>query len=252
MGGLSIFLSLKKMLPNENFLYLADQKNCPYGSKREFQIKKLSFQNTKFLVSKNCKLIVIACNTATTLAIDYLRTKLPQLVFIGVVPPLKPASRTTKTGHILLLSTRATQKSRYLKKLINDFASNKIVYNISCSGLVELIERGETKGMKIKKLLKNFLKTALQDKKIDVVITGCTHYYFIKKSLINLLGNKLTFIDPNSAVGCQVRRVLRCKKLFCRKRNKDLFFTTGNPLLFEKSFEKLMGFKIKAKKIKMV
>lgn len=250
IGGLSIFLALKKLLPKENFIYLADQKNCPYGEKSRGEIKKFSLQGVQFLLKKDCKLIIIACNTATTAAINYLRKKLPGVSFIGVVPPVKPAAEQNRTGHFIILSTKATQKSKYLKQLINKFAKNKVVYNLFCPGLVKIIEKGKTGGKKVNNLLKKCLKSALKDPKVDILATGCTHYPFARGAILSLFPQKIKFIEPSLDVARQVKRVLKQKNIFSEKKETDKFFTTGVPHSFEKSFQKLIGFKIKTEKVK--
>lgn len=251
VGGLSIYLAVKKILPKENFVYLADQKNCPYGEKTEELVKKFSFENTKFLLTKNCKLIIIACNTATTIAIKWLRKKFPKTPFVGVVPVIKFAAKKSLTGHFIILSTKITQKSKYLKQLINNFAQNKIVYNLSCPFLVKMIDRGIVKGERINFLLKSCLKEALKDKKIDVFGIGCTHYFFIQEEIINLFPYKIKFIKAGSAVAQQVKRILRKNKIISLRRYQDRFFTTGNSYSFETTFQRLLGFKIKAEKVKL-
>lgn len=250
VGGLSIFLILRKLLPQETFLYLADQKNCPYGTKNKEKIKKLSYQNSQFLLNKGCKLVVIACNTATVKAIDFLRGHF-KVPFVGVVPMVKPAAKESLTGHFIILSTKTTQKSQYLKQLIADFTQDKVVYNLSCSPLIEMIEKGETRGKKINCLLKKCLKSGLKDKKVDLVATGCTHYPFVKKAIINLFPQKIKFIEPSLAVSRQVKRILKEKNIFSSKKTADNFFTTGKAASLAKTFNKLIGFKIRVKKVKL-
>lgn len=251
VGGLSIFLTLKKLLPQESFIYLADQKNCPYGEKTRERIKSLSYKNTQFLLDRGSKLIVIACNTATTAAIDFLRKKFPKVSFIGVVPVVKPAAEQSLTGHFVILSTQATQKSQYLKQLISKFTKNKVIYNLSCPGLAEIIEKGKAKGKKINNLLKKYLKSALKDAKVDILATGCTHYPFARGVIVSLFPQKIKFIEPSLAVAQQVKRILKEKNIFSERRRSDKFFTTGLPCSFEKSFQRLIGFKIEAKKVKL-
>lgn len=250
VGGISIYLAIKKVLPKESLYYLADQANCPYGDKPQVKIKKASFKSLSYLYNLNCKLIVIGCNTVTTNAIDYLRKKFP-IPLVGVVPVVKPAVRSSKTGHFIILSTQATKKSKSLRKLINKFVINQKVYNLACSGLADLIEKGIIKGKKVKKLLKKSLKPALKDNSVDIIATGCTHYFFIKKSALSFFNKNVNFIEPSKPVAKQVKRVLIEKKILSNKKFKDRFFTTGNKKDFENSFFRLTGLKITAKKVKL-
>lgn len=266
VGGLSILLAVQKLLPKENFIYLADQKNCPYGEKTKAEIRELSFKNTKFLLRKQCKIIVIACNTATAAAIDWLRKCFPKIPFIGVEPGVKPAGKLSKTGHIVILSTPMTQKSERLCSLIKKFSKGKKVYpapqkamtvnrwcgvyNSGCPGLADLIEEGEVKGERVSRLLKESLKSALKDSLVDVLVLGCTHYFFVKELILKLFPQKISLINPAEAVAKQVRRVLKEKNLLADfKKQKDQFLTSGEVTAFNQVASKLAGFKVESEAI---
>lgn len=252
IGGLSIFLAAKKVLPKENFIYLADQKNCPYGDRTKEEVREISFKNSQFLLKKRCKIIVIACNTATVSSIRFLRRLFPKVPFVGVVPVVKPAAEYSKTGHIVILSTAITQKSLVLKQLIEKFTLDKKVYNLACSGLADLIEKGKIKGTSITRLLKHCLKPVLDDLLIDVVATGCTHYFFVKSSIVKLFQKRIKFIEPSQPVARQIGRILKEKKLCSYKRNRDdRFFTTGNSFVFNQVVKKLTGLNIQSEKIEI-
>lgn len=250
VGGLSIYLAVKKLLPKETVYYLADQANCPYGDKSLIRIKKAALKSIKYLYNLECKLVVVGCNTVTTNAINYLRDQLP-IPLVGIVPVVKPAVKYSKTGHIVILSSLATKKSLILKDLIKKFAFDKKIYNLACPGLADLIEEGIIKKGEIKKLLKKCLEPALNDNLIDVIATGCTHYFFAKERIINFFNKKVKFIEPSLAVARQTKRLLKEKKILSDKKLKDRFFTTAKADNFEKIFYKFTGFKIKAKKVKL-
>lgn len=251
VGGLTIYLAVKKLLPREKIIYLADQKNCPYGNRQEKEIISLAYKNTNFLLKKGCKIIIIACNTATVSAITFLRKKLPKIFFVGTVPVVKPATQSSKTGHIVILSTLATKQSKYLKFLIHKFTKNLIVYNLACPGLVELIEQGKWNDKQIDKILFNNLRVAINDKQIDVVATGCTHYPFVKASILKFMPGKTEFIDPSTAVAKQVKNTLILNKLLTKNKTicQDLFFTTKDSKNLEKLVKRLIGLKISALKV---
>jgi len=250
IGGLTIYSAVKKLLPGENFVYLADQKNFPYGEKTNVEIKKIAFQASQFLANQGCKGIIIGCNTATVSAIKSLRQLFPRLFFAGVVPMVKPAVEKSRSGHFIILSTQATQQSDYLKELIDRFAQGKKVYNLACPGLVELIEKGPAEKRPLNNLLKLCLETALRDKKVDVLAAGCTHFPFVKEEIIRFLPPRINFLEPGSAVARQVKKVLIGKKLLAEKKQTDLFFTTGKASNLEKAVNQLLGFKTKAEKVK--
>ncbi|MBU1931752.1 glutamate racemase [Patescibacteria group bacterium] len=250
VGGLAIFNQAQQLLPRENFIYLADQLNCPYGEKTAQQIQQFSLRAVDFLVQKGCRLIVVACNTATTQALELLRRQFPKTFFVGIVPVVKPASRQSKTGHLVILSTQVTQKSQALKELITRHAGNKTVYNLSGSGLVELIEQGLIQGPKITKKLITCLQPALQDQQVDIVAAGCTHYIFLASEIVKLFTNKVKFIEPSQAVVQQLKKLLKENKLGSNKimTAKTFFFTTGNVAKFSQVASQLLKTKIMAQK----
>ena len=251
VGGLSVFFKLIDFLPHENFLYLADVKNCPYGDKKTSQIRQLALRNIRFLLEQECKLIVLACNTLTILNINFLRKKFSPISFVGIVPPVKQAVLQSKTGHILVFSTKATQQSQYLQGLIKQFASNKKIYNLAGPGLVEIIETGQIKGRLINRLLEKFLAKPLKDPKVDIVAGGCTHYYFIQKAILDLFPQPVKFIQTSLPVARQIKRILAKDNAFALRRQFLKFFTTGDSAKFNQVFKLFCGFQIQAKKVKL-
>lgn len=241
VGGLSIFKTLKKKLPLENYFYLADQMNCPYGTKKPAEIKKLAYKNVSFLVKKQCKLIILACNTVTVSAIKFLRLSFPKIPFVGVVPPVGPAIKQSQTGHVIILSTPATQKSNYLKRLIKKHGQNKVVYNLSSANLVGAIEKGVISGNKINELLKICFQKVIKDPKIDVLATGCTHYPFIKNLLTDCFKQRIVFVEPSFSVAKQVKNILVGNNLLSSKKTRDYFLTTGSKKKFRDLVAKFSG-----------
>ena len=142
VGGLSVLREIADLLPLENFVYVADQKHVPYGGKSQTELEKLTEQISRFLIGKQVKMIVIACNTATVYALNHLRQKFT-LPIVGVVPVVKTLAEKTKTGKTAVLATPATSKSSYLQALIQKFAPEKTVYCIGGTGLEEVVESGE-------------------------------------------------------------------------------------------------------------
>ena len=138
VGGLSVLAEIKKVLPTENFIFLADQSHVPYGAKTKRQLENLSERITNFLLTHHIKLLVIACNTATCHALDYLRSKY-KVPIIGVVPAIKPAVAKSKKNKVVIMSTPATAKSAYLSDLIADFARHAHVLKLGCRGLEESV-----------------------------------------------------------------------------------------------------------------
>ncbi len=161
IGGTSIWKEIVSLLPNEDTIYLSDSKNAPYGQKSSDEIIALSIKNTEILLEKNCKLIVVACNTATTNAISYLRSNY-DVPFIGIEPAIKPASLQTKTNVIGILATKGTLNSELFEKTANSLQNNiKIIEQIG-EGLVELIESGKKDTKQMTDLLEKYLHPMLK------------------------------------------------------------------------------------------
>ncbi len=211
VGGTSIWKEIKKMLPHEDTIYLADSANAPYGEKSKEDILQLSIKNTEFLLQQNCKLIVVACNTATTNAIDYLRThyKVP---FIGIEPAIKPAALHTKTKKVGVLATRGTLSSSLFHNTSKLFAEGITVVEQEGKGLVELIETGQIDSVLTRGLLLAYLQPML-DQNIDCLVLGCTHYPYLIPLLKDILPNHITLIDSGEAVARQTKAILEKNQL---------------------------------------
>lgn len=219
-GGLSVLHELIKELPSESFVFFADSANCPYGSKPKDEIIALSSAITQFLITQECKVIVVACNTATAAAIDWLRDKYT-LPFIGMEPAIKPAALNTKTKSIGVLATAGTFKGRLYIETSHKYASDvNVCYQVG-EGLVELVEQGKYNSSEAEDLLLKYLKPML-DCNVDQLVLGCTHYPFFKPLLKKLLPQNIDIIDPSPAVAKQVYRVLLDKNL----KNNDSGSTT--------------------------
>ena len=244
IGGITIWESVNRLLPNENTIYLADSKNSPYGKKTNDELINISKENVEFLINKKCKLIVVACNTATTNSINFLR-KSYNLPFIGIEPAIKPAALNTKTGKIGVLATKGTLGSSLFEKTSNIHGNKVEIIEQHGLGLVELIEKGIYSGSKIDSLLKEYLNPMLENN-IDKLVLGCTHYPLIKESIKKIINESINIIECSEAVALQTERVLIKSNLINSgtEKSKKLFYTNGdknvlNSLLNNK-FEILM------------
>lgn len=228
VGGTSIWKEIHRLLPNENTIYLADSKNAPYGPKGKDAIIELSIKNTEYLLNKNCKLIVVACNTATTNAIEYLRYAY-DIPFIGIEPAIKPAALQTKTNAIGILATKGTLSSALFSKTSELFTNDITVIEQVGEGIVELIESGQLYSDAMTTLLKTYLKPMITAQ-IDYLVLGCTHYPYLIPLLINLLPNHVKIIDSGEAVARQTKAVLEKHNLLNSKtrHSKNEFYTNGS------------------------
>lgn len=226
IGGITIFNSIKKLLPKENIIYYSDNFNSPYGGKSKSKIQELSIKNTEFLVNKGCKLIIVACNTATTNSIEELRFNF-NIPFVGVEPAIKPAALQTKTGHIGVLATKGTLSSDLFNNTSNHHGSQVKIVEKNAEGLVELIEKGIFDGEKIENILQECL-TPMIKKNIDFLVLGCTHYPILIKTIKSLLPKKIEIIDSGKAVAKQTKKLLLENKIENTSYvGKDYFYCNG-------------------------
>lgn len=228
VGGTSIFKEIHALLPYENTIYLADSANAPYGTKGKDAITSLSIKNTDYLLSKNCKLIVVACNTATTNAITYLRAHY-DVPFIGIEPAIKPAALSTKTKVVGVLATKGTLSSALFSKTATLFGHNIRIIEQIGEGIVELIEGGHLHSNEMKALLKVYLEPMLKAN-MDYLVLGCTHYPYLIPLLSELLPKHIKIIDSGEAVARQTKIVLAQHNLLNTQLTKSntQFFTNGH------------------------
>ena len=206
VGGTSIWKEIYSLLPLENTIYLSDSKNAPYGEKSKDKIRELCIKNTEFLLKKNCKIIVVACNTATTNAISFLRENY-NIPFIGIEPAIKPASLQTRTKKIGILATKGTLTSDLFADTSKKINQEIEIVNQVGEGLVELIEDEKINSKEMTRLLK-FHLSKLMTKNIDCLVLGCTHYPYLIPQIKELIGNKIQIIDSGQAVAKQTKVIL--------------------------------------------
>lgn len=227
IGGLSVWQEIHRKIPHESITYLADHAYQPYGERTVREIQRRVKLLIKFLLKKNVKLIVVACNTATVAGIDTYRTWFPEIPIIGVVPVVKTAASITKTHHIAIISTEFTAESSYQKRLIKTFAVGCKVENIGVPDLASFIEKGEV-DTRVNRLLRGFLQTKKMDG-VDVIALGCTHYPFVRNNIEEIAGKGVSIIDSGGAVARHVLRVLTAARLRSNGRQtNDVWYTTSN------------------------
>ncbi len=228
IGGTSIFNEIHTLLPFENYIYFADSNNAPYGDKSKDDIISLSIKNTELLLEKNCKLIVVACNTATTNAIKVLR-KNYDVPFIGIEPALKPAALHTQSKAIGILATKGTLSSALFHQATDLYSQNIRVIEQVGTGIVPLIESGKINTPEMKILLQNYLKPMLEAN-IDHLVLGCTHYPYLIPLLLEILPKQVKIIDSALAVAKQTQTILEQHKLsnLSNEKGHSIFYSNGN------------------------
>ena len=244
VGGTSIWQEINTLLPNENTLYLADSKHAPYGSKGKDAIIDLSIKNTEYLLNQNCKIIVVACNTATTNAIDYLRDQY-QIPFIGIEPAIKPAALQTKTNAIGILATQGTLSSTLFSKTAGIFSKSVHIIEQVGEGIVDLIETGKLDSPEMKSLLKIYLSPMIAAN-IDHLVLGCTHYPYLMPLLLDILPNHVKIIDSGEAVARQTKAILQQNNLLNTSTSlaENRFLTNGNPEIMHALLNKKFNIEI--------
>jgi glutamate racemase len=237
IGGTSIWKAVHQLLPNENTVYLADSKNAPYGQRSKSEIISLCEKNIDFLIAKNCKAIVVACNTATTNAIKELRAKY-SLPIIGIEPAIKPAALQSLTNTIGILATKGTLNSELFNRQIENYSDIKIIEQVG-HGLVELIENDEIQSDEMNRLLQKYLQPMI-DQNIDYLVLGCSHYPFLIPEIEKIIPKNINIIDSGEAVARQTQAVLLKNNIENRsqKKSKNVFYTNGNL----KVLQKILGF----------
>ncbi len=240
VGGLSIWRATRRLLPRESLVFLADSGHVPYGKKSTEELRELTSRIVRFLLGRDVKMVVVACNTATVHAIGHLRSAFPEVPFVGVVPVVKTLARRTRTGTFAVLSTPATSESPYLAGLIEEFAPDKRVINVGCDGLEDMVEAGETGSRRTQALLERYL-TGVRESGADVVGLGCTHYPFLRGRIKRILGPRVRVYDPSRPVARRVRQLLAQRDAFAGEGKPSYgFYTTGDPKVFARVASKLL------------
>ena len=227
VGGISVLQHIHALLPHEDLIYFADSKYAPYGNKTPDEIKARCFEIADFLIAKDVKALVVACNTATAAAIDELRVTF-NIPIIGMEPAVKPAADASKNGVIGVLATVGTLKSAQFAGLLESYGRNVQVVTQGCIGLVECIERGELNTENTRELLKKYCAPLLAEG-ADTIVLGCTHYPFVRPLIEDIVGSDVAIIDTGAAVAKQVQKKLIEKNLLeTASKHADISFWTNS------------------------
>jgi glutamate racemase len=228
VGGLSVLLEIRRELPDEDLIYVADSAYAPYGEKTTEEIQERAFRIVEFLLDRRAKAIVVACNTATGVAVEALRERWP-LPFVAIEPAVKPAAAATRTGIVGVLATRQTIASPRFARLAETWANGARILAQPCPGLVEQIERGELHSSATSSLIESCVRPLI-DQGADTLVLGCTHYPFVTEAISRIAGPGVSLIDPAAAVARELRRRLtEASLLTATGRGNVSFWTSGAP-----------------------
>ena len=240
VGGLSVFREIRRLLPEEHYVYYSDRANCPYGEKDPEFIRGRCREITRLMISKGASVMVIACNTATAAAIGALRSEF-DLPFIGMEPAVKPAALGTRTGAIGVLATAGTLKGSNYLKLKSDVQDGIRVVEHVGAGFVELVESGELYGPRAEDTVARSLKPLIASG-ADIIVLGCTHYPFLLPVMQKTAGPGIRFIDPAPAVARHLLDILRQKEISRDDQRPGIeLLTSGSPEQLRKNFNDLIG-----------
>jgi len=245
IGGLTVLKEIIEVTPDEKTVYLGDTARVPYGIRSPETVLRYSFENTGFLISKNIKLMVIACNTASSVSLDAIKSRV-SIPVIGVIEPgAKAAVKVTKNGRVGVIGTEATIKSNAYTKAIQALNGNIDVFSLACPLFVPLVEEGWTEGTIATLIAEEYLDR-LKDKGIDTVVLGCTHYPLLKKVIAEVMGGWVRLIDSAIETAYEIKTTLEMLGLN-REQNgvpSREFFVTDSAERFLKVSEKFLGQKI--------
>ncbi len=242
VGGLSVWREVVRTLPGESTLYVADQAHVPYGPRAVDELRRLAEGITRFFVERDCKAVVVACNTASAAALKHLRETFPTLVVIGMEPAVKPAAARTRSRVVGVMATPATFQGRLFQATAGRFAAHVRLVNQVCDGLAEQVESGVLDGSEVDALLARFLDPILAAG-ADTVVLACTHYAFLIDAIARRCGPGVEVIDPAPAIARHLANLLATANLLAPAAQtvSHAFFTTGTPQTFDALATRLTG-----------
>ena len=231
IGGVTVFEEILKLLPHENYIYYSDSKNNPYGDKSDEQIIQICDKVVQYLLNRNCKVIVIACNTASAKASKYLREKYKQISFIAIEPAYKMVYDYSKNGKTLVMATKATIQSEKFNCLYNKYDNGETIL-LQCEGLADKIENGSKEEIyqQLEKLLGAYKN------KVENVVLGCTHYPLVQEQIKEILGDDVMFFNGAHNLAIHLQEVLKTSKLLGENEGKIEFIDTQNSKIKKERF----------------
>lgn len=235
MGGISVLKEAKKMLPKESFVYFGDGQNIPYGKKSVEELIQLSNSICEMLLREyQVKAIVIACNTATSAAVSYLRNKF-DIPIIGMEPALKPAVQEHEGGTVGVLATEVTLREEKFRNLAALYSQSTHIVKLPAPNLVHLVERGIVTGEEANKEILTALKGC--ENNLDALVLGCTHFVFLKRTIKELFHHKLSIYDGNAGTVRNLKRILEAKTLLNNESQcQTIILNSGGEALVEQSW----------------
>ncbi len=242
VGGLTVFKEIRKQFPSEDIIYFGDTARVPYGPKSPNTVLEYSIQNARFLIQNNVKVIVIACNTSTSVALDVLR-KLFNVPVIGVIEPgSKKAVNVSKNNRIGVIGTEGTIKSKAYRKTISKMKKDSIIFEKSCPLFVSLAEEGWENHEVASIVTKEYLSEIVKNE-IDTLVLGCTHYPILKDTIQKFVGKKITLVDSAVEISKSLKEIINNDQN-TNVNGENYFYVSDNENKFKKLASRILGEKI--------
>ncbi|MBI4670843.1 MAG: glutamate racemase [Chloroflexi bacterium] len=241
VGGLSVLRAVARELPVYDLVYFADQKYCPYGSRPAQEIRALSKRITEFLISENCRIIVVACNTASAAALYFLRETFPHIQFVGMEPAVKPAALATRTGKVAVLATPGTLDGELFTRTRDEHAREVQVFTVYPDDWVARVERGDIASPETEMSVRRVLEPLLEQG-VDMIVLGCTHYPFLAPLMKKIAQGDAMLIDPSDAVALRTASIVfdQHSPEIQDRRGALAFYTSGDARTFERLVRQLI------------
>jgi glutamate racemase len=226
LGGISVLAQMLITLPQEKFIYFGDSKNAPYGEKTKKDVLNFSMHISEYLIERDCKALVVACNTATSAAIKELR-KIYSLPIIGMEPAVKPAVNMENIQRVVVMATPFTLKEKKFYELVQNIGTSKQIIELPCPGLVQIIEQEGGAGAKVKRYLNKLFQRVPLDQG-DVLVLGCTHYVFLTEIIEEILNHRVPMIHGNVGTVLELKNQLKDHHMLSKENKKKIFSSTDN------------------------
>jgi glutamate racemase len=240
VGGLSILREVRRQLPEEDILYFADQGHVPYGPRSLDEIRRFTHGITRFFLSYQAKVVVVACNAASAASLHALRASFPDVPFVGMEPAVKPAALHTRSGTIGVITTKATYQGELFASVINRYAAGVRVVTQVCPDFVSHVEEGRLDTPAVRQAAQDYLRPLLEEG-IDQLVLGCTHFPFLIPVLSEIVGPQVEIVDPSPAVARQTGRVIAAQRNASGRAGQVTYFTSGDAAKFHRLAERLVG-----------
>ena len=207
VGGISVLRALLREMPNETYRYYGDSANAPYGTKSLEEVRRLTVSHVDRLIAEGAKAVVVACNTATSAAVRFLRQKYPMVPIIGIEPALKPAVLSKKHPNVIVMATPMTIREEKFHNLMERYLGMAHIIPLPCPGLMEYIEHGDIQSKELLRFLERLIEP-FEKEKLDGVVLGCTHYPFVSRQLQDVLGEGVQLFEGGPGTARETKRRL--------------------------------------------